>query len=101
MAMLRLKETRGKWRVVQAHEKLNAFLKVDQCSTLRRLRTHECFTKIPSLSTGGCLYPVRRSNAPALVLVIACTLKIHLPIARAMPASTRKHLKATSDASPY
>jgi hypothetical protein len=28
-------------------------------------------------------------------------LKIHLPIARAMPESARKHLKATSDASPY
>src|SRR5438067_474117 len=101
MAMLRLKETRGKRRVVHAHEKLTAFLEVDQRSTLRRLRTHECFTKIPSLSTGGCLYPVRRSKARALVLVIASTLKIHLPIARAMPASTRKHLKATSDASPY
>src|SRR5436309_2526491 len=101
MAMLRLKETCGKRLVVHADEKLTAFLEVDQCSTLRRLRTHECFTKIPSLSTGGCLHRVRRSNARALVLVIASALKVHLPIARAMPESTRKHLKATSDASPY
>src|SRR5207302_1179111 len=59
------------------------FLELDQRSALRRLRTHEYFsTKIPSSSPGGCLHPVRRSNARALVLIIASTLKIHLPIAR-------------------
>src|SRR5437763_16562032 len=99
MAMLRLKETRGKRRVVHADEMLTAFLKVDQCSTLRRLRTHECFTKIPSLSTGGCLYAVRRSKARALVLVTASTLQILLPIARAMPAPTRTTFTSSSDAS--
>src|SRR5438094_7927506 len=101
MAMLRLKETRGKRLVVHADEKLTAFPEVDQRSTLRRLRTHECFTKIPSLSTAGRLYQDRRSNARAIVLVISSTLKTHLRIATAMPASTRTHLRATRDGSPY
>src|SRR5204862_5924302 len=90
-----------------ANASLRVWVKLDSVcgtrSSVRRgdLLTNDYFTKIRSLSTGGCLDPVRRSSARALVLVNASPLKIHPAIVRAMRESTRKHLNATSDASPH